>query len=60
MGLEILAFPCNQFMGQEPGDEAQIKQYVQSTYDSKFPLFAKIDVNGENTHPVYRFLRTKS
>ncbi len=60
LGFQVLAFPCNQFMGQEPGTEAEIKHYVTSTYDSKFPLFAKIDVNGPNTHPIYQFLRQHS
>lgn len=59
-GLEILGFPCNQFMGQEPGNEAQIKEYVHSTYNATFPLFAKVEVNGPHTHPVYAFLRNHS
>eukprot|EP01015_Nassula_variabilis_P027757 TRINITY_DN5728_c0_g1_i8.p1 TRINITY_DN5728_c0_g1~~TRINITY_DN5728_c0_g1_i8.p1 ORF type:complete len:184 (-),score=16.86 TRINITY_DN5728_c0_g1_i8:26-577(-) len=59
-GLEILAFPCNQFMKQEGNSEKEIKEFVCSTYQVKFPLFAKVDVNGHNTHEVYRYLRTKS
>ena len=47
-------------MGQEPGDEAQIKHYVTSTYGATFPLFAKIEVNGQNAHPIYQFLRSHS
>ena len=56
-GFEILAFPCNQFMGQEPANEATIKAFARDKYNAQFPLFAKIEVNGPNTHEVYRFLR---
>ena len=56
-GLEILGFPCNQFGAQEPGDENEIRNFCQTKYDVSFPLFAKIDVNGANTHPVYRYLK---
>ena len=56
-GLEILAFPCNQFGAQEPGDAEEIKQFCSLTYDVSFPLFAKIDVNGDQTAPVYQFLK---
>ena len=59
-GFEILAFPCNQFKEQEPGTEAEIKAWAQSTYNVTFPMFSKIDVNGTHTHAVYRFCRTKS
>ena len=58
-GFEILAFPCNQFMDQEPGTEAEIKKFAQS-FDAEFPMFAKIDVNGPDTHEVYRYLRCNS
>lgn len=59
-GLEILGFPCDQFGHQEPGDEAEIKQFCTLKYEVSFPMFAKIDVNGEQTHPLYRYLkRTK-
>lgn len=56
-GLEILAFPCNQFGSQEPGDAEEIKNFCSLNYDLSFPLFAKVDVNGENTAPVYSFLK---
>jgi glutathione peroxidase len=58
-GLVILGFPCNQFGGQEPGDAAEIKQFCSLTYPVSFPLFAKVDVNGGNAHPLYKFLRTE-
>ena len=47
-------------MNQEPGTDAEIKAFAQTTYGAEFPMFSKIDVNGPETHPVYRFLRTKS
>lgn len=56
-GLEILAFPCNQFGAQEPGDAEEIKSFCSLTYDVSFPLFAKVDVNGSNTAPVYEYLK---
>jgi len=59
-GLEILAFPCNQFASQENKCELDIKLFVQTKFDVKFPMFSKIDVNGPNTHPLYRYLRAKS
>lgn len=59
-GLEILAFPCNQFMGQEPGTHEQILEFVRTKFNSKFPLFEKIEVNGPNAHPLYQYLRSKS
>lgn len=49
----MLGFPCNQFGGQEPGTEAEIKKFAQGKYGAKFPLFSKIDVNGPNAHPLY-------
>src|SRR6187401_1431060 len=52
-GLEILGFPCNQFGAQEPGSEAQIAQFCSSKYDVTFPMFAKIDVNGDKAAPLY-------
>uniref|UniRef100_A0A7S4F465 Glutathione peroxidase n=1 Tax=Chrysotila carterae TaxID=13221 RepID=A0A7S4F465_CHRCT len=55
-GFTVLAFPCNQFGGQEPGDAAKIRSFVDG-YGVTFPMFAKIDVNGPNTHPVYKFLK---
>jgi glutathione peroxidase len=56
-GLVILGFPCNQFGAQEPGDEAEIKNFCSLNYEVTFPLFAKVDVNGANTHPVYDYLK---
>ena len=58
-GLEILAFPCNQFGAQEPGDAEEIKSFCSLTYDVSFPLFAKVDVNGDQTTPVYKYLKDK-
>ena len=52
----VVGFPCNQFGAQEPGTEAQIVQFCQTTYDVSFPLSAKLDVNGANRHPLYQFL----
>lgn len=54
--FEILGFPCNQFLGQEPGTEAEIQEFCSLNYDVTFPLFAKIDVNGEHRHPLYQWL----
>lgn len=56
-GLEILAFPCNQFNGQEPGDEKEIKQFCSLTYDVTFPMFSKVNVNGSETHPLFEELK---
>jgi glutathione peroxidase len=56
-GFAILGFPCDQFSHQEPGDEAEIKSFCTLTYDITFPLFAKIEVNGSNTHPLYAHLK---
>jgi len=56
-GLVVLGFPCNQFGGQEPGDEAAIGEFCSLTYDVTFPMFAKVDVNGDGTHPVFAFLK---
>lgn len=55
--LVVVGFPCNQFGKQEPGNEAEIKNFCSLNYDVSFPLFAKVDVNGDNTHPVYEFLK---
>ena len=57
-GLEVLGFPCNQFGGQEPGDEKEIAQFCELNYGVKFPLFAKVDVNGEHAAPVYKYLKS--
>lgn len=56
-GFEVLGFPCNQFMGQEPGTEKEIEEFCRLTYGVNFPMFAKIDVNGDNAHPLYRLLK---
>jgi glutathione peroxidase len=56
-GLTVLGFPCDQFMHQEPGDEAEIRNFCSTTYDVTFPMFAKIEVNGANTHPLWAFLK---
>jgi glutathione peroxidase len=56
-GLEIMAFPCNQFGGQEPGSPEQIQSFCESNYSVTFPIFEKIEVNGSNTHPFYDFLK---
>jgi len=56
-GFAVLGFPCNQFGAQEPGDEAQILDFCRSTYEVDFPLFAKVDVNGPDAHPLYRWLK---
>lgn len=59
-GLVILGFPCNQFGKQEPGDEQEIQSFCSTTYDVSFPMFSKIDVNGDNTHPLYQFLKQQA
>jgi glutathione peroxidase len=59
-GLEILAFPCDQFGHQEPGSDAEIQQFCQLNYGVTFPVLAKIEVNGENAHPLYRYLTEQS
>ncbi len=55
-GLVILGFPCNQFGGQEPGDAAEIAQTCQLNYGVTFPMFAKVDVNGSEAHPLFKWL----
>jgi glutathione peroxidase len=55
-GVEVLGFPCNQFGKQEPGNADEIKNFCSLTYDVTFPMFAKIDVNGANAHPLYDHL----
>jgi glutathione peroxidase len=57
-GFAVLAFPCNQFGSQEPHDAKTIRAFADK-YDAKFPMFAKVDVNGKFAHPVYRFLKSK-
>jgi len=58
-GFAVLGFPCNQFGAQEPGDAAAIGSFCSLTYDVTFPMFAKIEVNGDHTHPVYRRLKAE-
>jgi glutathione peroxidase len=58
-GFSVLGFPCNQFGSQEPGDAKQIEQFCASNYAISFPMFAKIDVNGNNAHPLYQFLKNQ-
>lgn len=55
-GFEILGFPCNQFGGQEPGTEGEITSFCELNYGVSFPMFAKVDVKGENIHPLFRYL----
>lgn len=55
--VEVLGFPCNQFGKQEPGDENEIKNFCSLTYNVTFPMFAKVDVNGSDAHPLYQFLK---
>lgn len=59
-GLEILAFPCNQFKEQEKGSNEEIKQFCDLRFNIKFPLFDKIEVNGDNTHPLYKYLKSQA
>ncbi|MCK6405964.1 MAG: glutathione peroxidase [Rhodocyclaceae bacterium] len=56
-GLVILGFPCNQFGAQEPGDAVEIASFCSLTYQVSFPMFAKVDVNGDHAHPLFRFLK---
>src|SRR3954463_7562883 len=58
-GLVVLGFPCNQFGGQEPGSADQIGEFCQKNFGVTFPVFAKIDVNGESAHPLYRYLKNE-
>ena len=56
-GFSVLGFPCNQFGRQEPGSAAEIGQFCSSNYAVSFPMFDKIDVNGDNAHPLYQYLK---
>ena len=56
-GFAVLGFPCNQFGHQEPGDAREIEQFCSTNYAVTFPMFAKIDVNGSNAHPLYQYLK---
>jgi glutathione peroxidase len=57
-GFLVLGFPCNQFGGQEPGDAEEIAKFCKLTYDVSFPMFAKVEVNGADAHPLYKFLKS--
>jgi glutathione peroxidase len=59
-GLEVLGFPCNQFGAQEPGSAEEIGSFCQKNYGVSFPMFEKIDVNGETAHPLYRWLKSSA
>lgn len=56
-GFEILGFPCNQFGAQEPGDASEIASFCSTTYGVSFPMFEKIDVNGADAHPLYKWIK---
>lgn len=56
-GLEVLGFPCNQFAGQEPGSAEEIAEFCRTNYDISFPLFEKVDVNGDSAHPLFKSLK---
>ncbi|KXU93454.1 glutathione peroxidase [Caballeronia megalochromosomata] len=58
-GFEVLGFPCNQFGKQEPGDAGEIGAFCEKNYGVTFPMFAKIEVNGSNAHPLYKYLKDK-
>jgi glutathione peroxidase len=57
-GLAVLGFPCNQFGAQEPGNEQEIATFCETNYDVTFPMFAKVDVNGDDAAPLYRYLKS--
>jgi len=59
-GFVVLGFPCNQFGGQEPGSEEDIKSFCSSNFGVDFPMFSKIDVNGDNAHPLYVYLKAQA
>ena len=59
-GFAVLGFPCNQFGAQEPGNAAEIADFCKLTYDVDFPLFAKIDVNGDKAHPLFQLLKKQA
>lgn len=59
-GFVVLGFPCDQFGHQEPGDEAEIRDFCSTRYDVTFPMFAKVEVNGANAHPLYQHLKHES
>ncbi len=57
--LQVIGFPCNQFMGQEPGTDEEIQTFCKTKYDINFPVMKKIEVNGSNTHPLYEYLKSE-
>lgn len=59
-GLVVLGFPCNQFGGQEPGNESEVEQFCTANFRISFPLFSKIEVNGQGTHPLYQLLKRQA
>ncbi|WP_031940624.1 glutathione peroxidase [Prescottella defluvii] len=59
-GLQIVGFPCNQFGDQEPGDDAEIQQFCSVNYNVTFPVYAKLEVNGDDAHPLFRYLRAQA
>ena len=59
-GLVVLGFPCDQFGHQEPGDENEIKKFCSLNYDVSFPMFSKVDVNGDHAHPLYQHLKNEA
>ena len=59
-GFQVLGFPCNQFANQDPGDDDSIKDFCRKNYGVTFPVFARIHVNGEKTHPLYTFLKNEA
>ena len=59
-GFAVLGFPCDQFGHQEPGNEAEIAKFCSRTYDVTFPMFAKVEVNGENAHPLFKALKKEA
>ncbi|WP_278800820.1 glutathione peroxidase [Marinobacter nauticus] len=59
-GFEVLGFPCNQFMNQDPDNDDAISQFCSLNYGVSFPMFAKIEVNGDGTHPLFRFLKREA
>lgn len=59
-GFSVLGFPCNQFGGQEPGTEAQILEFCTLNYEVSFPMYGKVEVNGEGTHPLYAHLKSEA
>ena len=58
-GFSVVGFPCNQFGGQEPGTNAEIAAFCSEKYDVSFPMFSKVNVNGDDAHPLFEFLKTQ-